>query len=290
MRGRGKGQRVLDRESNGTALTDDSYDAQLPDDLDDIARSLRANRTTADGEMLERVRERARANARLRQRRRFLTPYTGTIVAIAAGLAVTAKLAHVAVASDLATLADSVTSPVSSTTDGSAADAVYCGQGSGSGLSGWAPTFRWHYGFPTPDTQGADDGWSASVQPSCPDGSLSIRWSDDGVSVVPGNQLDFGYDFHQANKPPFTMTAYNLQVNWTYTCSSKGPTMTYAPTNEMWSQNTYTATDSSPYWIPTGTKDDPLGFQGTMTVPALCGAGNPVTFTGGTFSAVIQIT
>ena len=273
-------------------MTDDSYDANLPDDLDDIAQILRANRITADPEMLERVRKRVRANAPLHQRPRFLTPYTGAVVAVAAGLAITAKVSHVPVGSDLATLAASVTNPVSdSPTNGTAAGAVYCGPGSGFGSSGWAPSFRWHFGYPTPDLQGADDGWSASVQPSCPSGSLSIRWDDPSVSVAPGKSIQFGYDFHAASKPAFTMTAYNLQVNWTYTCSSGGTTMTYAPATgtETWTQNMYTAPENMPDWWPTGVKTDPSGFQGTMTVPALCGASKPVIFTGGTFSAIIQI-
>jgi hypothetical protein len=290
MRDRGMVVAFLTSKANGIPLNDDSFEAQLPDDLNSIADALRDNRMPADGETLERVRQRACATARPPQRRMFRRPQTAGILAVAVSLAIAAAVSHVPVASAIATLASGVTSPVSNTPNNSAAGLVYCGSAFSQGSSGWAPTFRWHYGYPAPNTMGADDGWSASVQPSCPSGTLSIRWADGNVSVLPGNPIQFGYDFHQANKPAFTMTAYNLQVNWTYKCSSNGATMTYAPTNEIWSQNTYHAPANMPSWIPTGVKTDPSGFQGTMTVPALCGAGKPVIFTGGTFSAVIKIT
>jgi hypothetical protein len=273
-------------------LTDDSFEAQLPDDLNSIADALRDNRTPADGETLERVRQRACATARPRQRGMFRRPQTAGILAVAVSLAIAAEVSHVSVASAIAALASGVTNPVSNTPNSSAAGVVYCGSGFSQGSSGWAPTFRWHYGFPAPNTMGADDGWSASVQPSCPSGVLSIQFSDGNVSVLPGNPIRFGFDFHQAHKPAFTMTAANPQIVWTYKCGS-GPTQTFAPTSqnpETWSQTTYTAPANAPDWIPTGTKTDSAGFQGTMTVPALCGAGHPVTFTGGTFSAVIKIT
>ena len=85
------------------------------------------------------------------------------------------------------------------------------------------------------------------------------------------------------------MTASNLQVVFTYKCTSNGPTMTLSPAGEVWTQNTYHAPANNPDWIPTGTKTDPLGFQGSLTVPNVCG-GNPVIITGGTFSALIKIT
>jgi hypothetical protein len=68
--------------------------------------------------------------------------------------------------------------------------------------------------------------------------------------------------------------------------------MTFVPSAmnpEAWTGGTYSAPANDPNWIPTGSKTDPAGFQGTLTVPALCGAGKPVTFTGGTFSATIKI-
>jgi hypothetical protein len=276
--------------TNGTPVTDESFESALPDDLKSVADELRAERPDPSGDVLERVQKRVAAQQPARRRPRFLTPRAAAMAGATLAAAIATSLSGLNVPDAVAALVSSVTSPASSNPLTSAAETVYCGAGSGSGASGWAPTFRWHYGYPSPNTQGADDGWSASVQPTCPGGSLSIKWSDGNVSVLPGNSIKFGYDFHQANKPAFTMTASNLLVVWTYKCTSNGPTMTYSPATETWTQNTYHAPANDPDWIPTGTKTDAAGFQGSLTVPALCGAGKPVIFTGGTFSATIKIT
>jgi hypothetical protein len=270
-------------------VTDESFESELPEDLKSIADALRADRPDVDGHLLECVQQRVTAGQRARRRPRLLTSRAALTLGLALAVVIGARLSHVNVSGGVAALVSNVTSPASSNPMTSAAETVYCGAGSGSGPSGWAPTFRWHYGYPSPDTQRADDGWSPSVQPTCPGGLLSIRWSDDNVSVIPGKSIQFGYDFHQANKPAFTMTASNLQVVFTYKCTSNGPTMTLSPVGETWTKNTYNAPANDPDWIPTGTKTDPLGFQGSLTVPNVCN-GSPVILTGGTFSALIKIT
>ena len=272
-------------------MRDDSYEAHLPEDLQSLAEDLRANRATADGHLLERVEQRVKTKPS-RRRPRLFTPRAAGTLALALAAVLGGKLAHVNVAQGFASLTSSITQPVSNQPNSQPAGDVYCGPGSGSGSTGWAPTFRWHYGYPAPNTRGADDGWSPSVQPSCPSGMLSIRFNGGSVTVTPGNTLQFGYDFHQANKPAFTLMALNPSISFTYKCGS-GSTMTFVPSGsnpEAWTGGTYHAPANNPNWIPTGTKTDPAGFQGSMTVPALCGAGNPVTFTGGVFSATIKIT
>jgi hypothetical protein len=279
-------------------MTDEPFETDLPEDLKSIADALRAYRPAAGGPQLERVQKRVVDARPVSRRPRLLTPRAAVTAGLALAVVAGASLTHVNVGGGIAALVSSVTSPASNNPTKSAAETVYCGAGSGSGPTGWAPSFRWHYGYPSPDTQGADDGWSQSVQPTCPGGSLSIRFNDDNVSVTPGNSIQFGYDFHASNKPAFTMTASNLLVVFNYKCSN-GSTGTFSPTAanpETWTGGTngngttYSSPANTPEWIPTGTKTDPLGFQGTLKVPALCGAGKPVTFTGGTFSATIQIT
>jgi hypothetical protein len=273
-------------------LTDDSFEAHLPDDLQSIGDAMRTNRASADGHLLERVEQRVNDERPRRHSRRLLTPRAAGMVTLALAAALGVRLSHVNVAAAFASFSSSISQPVSNLPNNSPAGAVYCGPGSGSGSGGWAPTFRWHYGFPAPNTMGADNGWSPSVQPSCPSGTLSIRFSGGSVTVNPGNPIQLGYDFHQANKPAFTLTAFNPEVALTYKCGS-GSTMTFVPSAmspEAWTGGTYSAPANNPDWIPTQDKNDPAGFQGTLTVPALCGAGKPVTFTGGTFSATIKIT
>jgi len=268
-------------------LRDDAYESHLPEDLQSIADELRANRSTADGHVLDRVEQRVQKGPRQRRGRRLLTARaTGTvIIALAAVFGV--RLAHVNPAQAFASVVSNITNPTSTQTNGTPAGDTYCGPGSGSGSTGWAPTFRWHFGGP-----GDPNGWSPSVQPSCPSGALSIRFSGSAVTVNPGSTLLLGYDFHQADKPAFTLMAFNPSITFTYKCGS-GPTQTFVPSGsnpETWTGGTYNAPANNPDWIPTEDKDASAGFQGSLTVPALCGAGNPVTFTGGTFSAVIKIT
>jgi hypothetical protein len=269
-------------------LRDDSYESHLPDDLQSLADALRVNRSTADGHQLERVEKRVHERrARRRGRRLVNARAVGTLTfALAAVLGL--RLTHVNVAQAFDSVVSNFSSPTSIQNNGTPAGDVYCGPGSGTGSSGWSPTFRWHYG----GIPGADNGWSPSVQASCPSGNLSIRFNGGSVTVNPGNPINFGYDFHQANKPAFTLMVFNPSIAFTYKCGS-GPTQTFVPSAinpETWTGGTYHAPANNPDWIPTQDKDDPSGFQGTLTVPALCGAGNPVTFTGGTFSALIKIT
>ena len=101
------------------------------------------------------------------------------------------------------------------------------------------------------------------MQPSCPSGILSIRFNGGSVTVNPGSLFDFGYDFHQANKPAFTLMAFNPSIAFTYKCGS-GATMTFVPSSsnpEAWTGGTYHAPANNPNWIPTQTKTDAAGFQ-----------------------------
>ncbi|MGZ4196956.1 MAG: hypothetical protein ACXVFQ_11515 [Solirubrobacteraceae bacterium] len=269
-------------------MRDDAYESHLPEDLQSLADALRENRSTADGHLLERVQRRVHEKPARRRGRRLLTGRAAGIVTLALAAVLGARLTHVNVAQAFATVVSNISSPSSTQNNGTPVGDVYCGPGSGTGSSGWSPTFRWHYG----GIPGADNGWSPSVQASCPSGNLSIRFNGGSVTVNPGNPINFGYDFHQANKPAFTLMVFNPSIAFTYKCGN-GPTQTFVPSAvnpETWTGGTYHAPANNPDWIPTQDKNDPSGFQGTLTVPALCGAGKPVTFTGGTFSALIKIT
>jgi hypothetical protein len=268
-----------------TPLPDDSFEDQLSDDLRFVADALRDGRSVADGHLLARVLHRVQGGSA--KRRSWWAPTTRTAVTLtlALGLVMGVKLTHFNVTQGVATLAGSVTSGSSLTSGNSAAGAVYCGEGSGSGSTGWAPSFRWHYG----GIPGADDGWSASVQPTCPSGLLSIRWSDDSLSLSPGSSLKAGYDFHASNKPGFTMTATNPTVVFSpIKCADKS-TPTQSTVTLAMSTGVYNSPANTPNWIPTGDKTSSLGFQGTLIVPNVCHGAN-VIFSGGTFSTTVKIT
>jgi hypothetical protein len=271
----------VDFTKNGFPVPEDSFEGQLPDDLKRVADLLRDGRPVADGPLLERALRRASAGPPPRRSWRLLTPRTAMTVTLALACVLGVKLAHLNVAHAVATLAGN-TSSLTSGPSSSAAGAVYCGEGSGSGSSGWAPTFRWHYG----GIAGADDGWSASVQPTCPNGALTIRWSDDSLSLSPGTTLYAGYDFHTSNQPTYTMTAYSPTVVFSpITCADKStPTQSTITLSML----THSYTSVANTWIPTGDKTSSLGFQGTLTVPNVC-HGAKVIFNGGTFSAVIKV-
>jgi hypothetical protein len=264
-----------------TPLTDDSFENQLPDDLKPVADALRQSRAVADGHLLERVLHRVNAGSPPPRRWRLLTPRTAVTTMLALAVLVGARVSHFNVVHGMAVLAGSVTNTGSTSPGGSAANLTYCPEGPG----GWAPTFRWHYGAPTPDTQGYDDGWSPSVQPDCTDGSLKINLVDQ--VTVPATNLTFwsGFDFHTANKPQYTMTASHPTVTLNLACASGKPTpSTWTVT---WGGNTYQSQANT--WVPDNNNKTALvGFQsGSFTLPAACGANKSVIVTGGTFFASI---
>ena len=169
------------------------------------------------------------------------------------------RLTHVNSAQAFASVVSNITNPSSTQNNGTPAGDTYCGAGSGSGSTGWAPTFRWHFGGP-----GDPNGWSPSVQPSCPSGALSIRFSGSSVTVNPGSTLLLGYDFHQANKPAFTLMAFNPSITFTYKCGS-GSTQTFVPSAmnpETWTGGTYTRAGQQPRLDPDARQERSVRIPG----------------------------
>lgn len=259
---------------------DDSFEDQLPDELHSLADELREHRDVPDGHLLERVMHRVRAGSPPRRRWRLLTPQTAVMSMLAIACVVGAQVSHLNPVQTVATLAGSITHSVSTSPGGSAANATYCPEGAG----GWAPTFRWHYGAPTPDTQGFDDGWSPSVQPDCTDGALKITLVDK-VTVPAGSNFWAGYDFHTSNQPPYTMTASNPTVALNLACASGSASP--STFTHSWGSNSYASQANT--WVPDNNNKSALvGFQsGAFTLPAACGTNHSVIVTGGTFYASI---
>lgn len=272
-------------------MHDDSFDSDLPDDLRSIADALSQAREVADGHLLERVLRRVTAAPGARRRHRFLSVRTVATMALAAMCVLGVRLSGTSVSGAAAALVDTITASTSNTTSGSAAGTVYCGSGSAIGLRGWAPSFRWHYGFPGGiSTTGvaADDGWSASVQPTCPSGSLSIVFHDDSLSLAPGTTLYGGYDFHAANDPGFTLTTYAPTITFSPIACANGSTPTASSLTLAMSNGSYDSPANTPNWIPTGDKLDSAGFQGSFKIPDVCNGSN-VIVSGGSFTTTIKV-
>jgi hypothetical protein len=279
-----RGQRGARERPNGLAVSDDFPENRLPDDLQPLADALRAEREVADGHLLERVLRRAKGGAPSRRRSRLLSPRTAVILTLALAVVVGARLSHFNVTHEVATLADTITNSTSNTSSGLTTSFNYCNEGTKLG-TGWAPTFRWHYGAPgTYYPSPYDDGWSASIQPDCTTGKLTIPLIDH-VTAQPNIPFDLGYDFHTANKPNFIMKTTNPTAVINYECSSAGPVKTV--TILISSGNSYNSVVNT--WVPTGTDNDPAGFQKTGTLGPLCGTGKPIYVLGGTFTSQVDI-
>jgi hypothetical protein len=266
-------------------VSDSEFDEQLPDELRRLADALRNERAVPDGHLLERVLHAVGPMpARRRRGRWLLSPRLAMMGALAAVCLLGAKLTHVSVSGTATVLAGSVSSGTSGSNTGSAAGQVYCGSGSGSGSTDWAPSFRWHFG----NVPGADDGWSPSVQPSCPSGALTIAFTDGSLSLAPGSTLYAGYDFHAASKPAFTLSTSGPSVTFSPIRCSNGSTPTRSSLTLAIPNGTYSSPANTPDWIPTGTKTDASGFQGSFIVANVCHGAN-VVISGGTFTSGVII-
>ena len=107
--------------------------------------------------------------------------------------------------------------------------------------------------------------------------------------LAPGTTMNVGYDFNvPGNHPSLFFTVTNAQVVFTMTCVS-GATPTSSTFNATMAPQTYNATNAQ--WYPSGDQSSSLVYQGSDTVPPVCGT-NPATDTvrfqkGGTFSATL---
>jgi hypothetical protein len=142
--------------------------------------------------------------------------------------------------------------------------------------------FRWHY-----SANGSSGSWSATTTQSCP-GSFSMgpQSMEGDLKVSPGTTLLAGYDFTvPGNNGQQTLTVNNPQVTFIVHCVS-GATPS-SPTFTV-SMPTQTYTFSGNGWIPSGDQHSSLVYQGSISVPDLCGGGKLRLDKGGTFSASLS--
>lgn len=142
--------------------------------------------------------------------------------------------------------------------------------------------FRWHY-----SANGSSGSWSGTKTDVCP-GSLTMgpQAMEGDLKVAPGTTLKAGYDFTvPGNSSSFSLTVNSPQVVFAVSCVSgatpSSPTFTVSmPTT------TYSVTNSQ--WYPSGDQSSPLVYEGSVTVPDLCGGGQLRLNHGGTFTASVS--
>lgn len=147
---------------------------------------------------------------------------------------------------------------------------------------GTKANFRWHY-----SANGSSGSWSGTKTVICP-GSLTQgpQAMEGDLKVSPGTTLEAGYDFTvPGNKASFSLTVTNPQVVFTVNCVS-GATPSSSTLTVPMPTTTYSVINDQ--WIPSGDQHSPLVYQGSITVPDLCGGGQLRLNQGGTFTASVS--
>jgi hypothetical protein len=103
--------------------------------------------------------------------------------------------------------------------------------------------------------------------------------------VNPGDTLDVGYDFTMPGQhPAVTLVFQQTTATFQALCASGkggGTIVVQIP------DGSYTDPQNSPSWYPSGKQNDPAVYQGSITVPDLCG-GKPLSLRqGAKFSATV---
>jgi hypothetical protein len=148
--------------------------------------------------------------------------------------------------------------------------------------AGTKANFRWHY-----SANGSAGGWSATTTQACP-GSFSMgpQAMEGNLQVTPGTTLQAGYDFTlPGNHSSLTITVSSAQVSFAVTCVS-GATPSASTFTVTMPTQSYPVTNDQ--WYPSGDQSSPLVYQGSVTVPNLCGGGTLDLAQGGTFTATLS--
>lgn len=148
---------------------------------------------------------------------------------------------------------------------------------------GTKANFRWHYA-----ASGSAGGWSGTAAHACP-GSVTMGPQAMGgnLQLTPGTTLRAGYDFTlPGNNTSLTMTVSAARVRFAVSCVSKAAPSAATLTVPLRAQ-TYQITGSP--WYPSGDQSSSLVYQGSVSVPALCGPAGQISLAqGGTFTAVLS--
>lgn len=147
---------------------------------------------------------------------------------------------------------------------------------------GTSPNFRWHY-----SANGSSGSWSGTQTSPCP-GSLSMgpQSMEGDLKVSPGTTLLAGYDFTvPGNNSPRTLTVNNPTLTFTVKCVS-GASPSASTFKVSMPTATYSFSDSQ--WYPSGDQSSSAVYQGSISVPNLCGGGQLRLNQGATFTASLS--
>jgi hypothetical protein len=107
------------------------------------------------------------------------------------------------------------------------------------------------------------------------------------LHLAPGATLKAGYDFTiPGDNNTVNATFTSPEVTFDVTCVS-GATPTMSTVTVPMATTTYTSTNGGD-WYPSGDQSSPLVYQGSISVPNLCGGGLVSFQQGGTFTASIS--
>jgi hypothetical protein len=114
--------------------------------------------------------------------------------------------------------------------------------------------------------------WVGYGPTACPSGyNLCIppQGANEAVTAMPGNLVYAGYDLEvSGSSQPSTVTVSNAYEELTVTCANHA-----IPTQGFIIVHMPNATYSGPFnnWTPTGNQSTPLAFEGSVTMPDVCG-------------------
>jgi hypothetical protein len=108
------------------------------------------------------------------------------------------------------------------------------------------------------------------------------------LHLSPGTTLEAGYDFTMpGSHPGATIYFIGAEVTFAWKCvSGAGSGNLAVPMADQ----SYTDTQSSSAWFPSGVQSSPLVYQGSTSVPDVCSGGLVSFQPGGTYSTTVSST
>jgi hypothetical protein len=131
-------------------------------------------------------------------------------------------------------------------------------------------------------------GVSQTVNPVGVSLTMGPQAMEGNLQLSAGTTLEVGYDFTMpGNHPAATVSFFGAQVTFAWKCvSGSGSGTLVVPM----ANQSYTDTQNSSAWYPSGVQNSSLVYQGSIAVPNVCSGGSVSFQAGGTFSTGISST